>query len=171
MKPQKNLQDQRGFTMEPWVLYSSGCGCWHWVYFCMKATWHAASLMKFVLSIISSLQGCCHPRGSEQQGLFASTPTGNNKQHPWAPAPARSRKATSSLQIQQQMMRTSRAQLTPHLGAPNFIKAENKFRILSSRKSPQSCKTSCFRCQRSFPARSPKAAPAALSASPREHLP
>lgn len=43
---------------------------------------------------------------------------------------------------------------------------QRTFRILPSRKSPQSCKTSYFRCQRSFLARSPKAAPAALTASP-----
>lgn len=97
-----SLKKQKSPTMEPlglgqlrlWMLAEG--------FLCMKATWQAASLMKFVLSNISNLQGCCHPRGSEQQDLFASTPTGNNKQQPWAPAPARSTKATSSLQIQQQ---------------------------------------------------------------------
>lgn len=68
---QKNLQAQRGFTTEPpgfctAQAVDAGSG----FYFCMKATWHAASLMKFLLSIISNLQGCCHPRGSKQQGFI-----------------------------------------------------------------------------------------------------
>lgn len=142
----KNLQAPHEFTT---VLSSSDWGCWQWVgFFCMKATWHAASLMKFVLSMISNLQGCCHPRGSEQQDLFASTPTGKNKQQPWAPALAGSREQHGPSKPSSKKTRTSRAEPPPHLGALNFIKAQNKFRLFPSRKSPQSCKTSCLRCQK-----------------------
>lgn len=99
------LKVQPGFTIGP----PEFCKCTDQTadtgsgfYFCMKATWHAASLMKFALSVISNLQGCCHPRGSKQQDLFASAPTGNKKQQPSAPASATSRKATSSLYLQYQ---------------------------------------------------------------------